>query len=93
MNALDWIIIAVLILFVLLCIAAYGRVKYEEGFGVGALVTFYWIENNTSCKNAGNTYITVSEIHPEDAIYICYKNREGGFRIPDKSKRLKLDKV
>lgn len=93
MSAIDWIIIAVLTLFVLIVIAAYGRVKYEEGFGIGALCAFYWVDSNTSCNNAAQTYIVVSETHPEDAIYICYRTSNGQFKIPEKAKRLKLDKI
>lgn len=93
MSIKDWIIIGIIVFVVLIFVAAYGRVKYEEGFGVGAICTFYWIENNTSCKDAGNIYMMVSESHPEDAIYICVRGPDGNFKIPDKSKRLKLDRI
>lgn len=91
MRVLEWIILAVIVIFVLLIIASYGRVKYEEGFAIGSMVTFYWVEHNTSCTNAGQIYMMVSEAHPEDAIYICVKGPDGKFKIPDKSKRLTLN--
>ena len=91
MTAKTWIILAVIVIFVLLIIASYGRVKYEEGFAIGSMVTFYWVEHNTSCTNAGQIYMMVSEAHPEDAIYICVKGPDGKFKIPDKSKRLTLN--
>lgn len=90
---IGWLIIALLIFLALLFIAAYGRVKYEEGFGIGALCAFYWVDHNTSCKDATETYVMVSELNPEDAIYICFKNSNGGFKIPENAKRLKLNKL
>ena len=91
MSIKDWIIIGIIVFVVLIFVAAYGRVKYEEGFAIGSMVTFYWIEHNTSCTNAGQIYMMVSEAHPEDAIYICVKGPDGKFKIPDKSKRLTLN--
>lgn len=91
MLALKIVIGIVIFLFVILFIASYGKVKYEEGFGVGSLCTFYWVENNTTAKDAGQTYIMVSKLHPEDAIYICYRGPDGKLKIPDKAKQLKLD--
>lgn len=91
MSVFGWIVLAVIIIFSLMTIASYGKIKYEEGFAVGSMVTFYWVEHNTSCTNAGQIYMMVSEAHPEDAIYICVKGPDGKFKIPDKSKRLTLN--
>ena len=70
MSAKEWIILAVIIVAALIFLGKYGQAKYDDGFGVGCMAAFVWIESNTNCKDAIETYMLVSEQHPEDAIYI-----------------------
>ena len=93
MTVKDWVILVIIAFVALIFLIKYGESKYEEGFGVGCLIAFYWIQTNTSCKDAVDTYLLVSKEHPEDAIYICEREGKNSFKIKPNAKALKLDKL
>lgn len=93
MTVKDWVIVAVIAIAALLVLANYGKAKYEEGFGIGCLIAFYWIEANTSSKDAIETYMLVSSQHPEDSIYICERTEKNKFKIRPGAKQFRIEKM
>lgn len=93
MTTKDWIIVAAITIAALVVFVNYGKAKYDEGFGVGCLIAFYWIEANTSSKDAIETYMLVTSEHPEDAIYICERTKNNKFKIKQGAKQFKIKKL
>ena len=86
----DWIVfIFVDVVFVAVLIVVMTsliRNSHKDGFYLGVLMSFYWIENNTSCKDAIETYKTITRNFPDDGIFYCVKDKKGRIHIPKNSK-------
>jgi len=78
----DIILTAILIRTIVL----YGRKSRKDSFDLGVLVAFYWIENNTSCKDAVEVYKNVTSINPEDGIFYCKRDGKGRIKITKDAK-------
>lgn len=89
----EIVIIVIAILLALIFSKIVSDRQYLKGYSTGCLVTLWWVQNNTSCKDAVDIYMMIQSQHPEDSIFVWKKTKGGKAKQSPRNKRVRLGKM